>query len=127
MIHVGHAASDGPLRLRPEAVQRDREHVLLVASLVIALVGMAWLSLISTSSRYVPDVLLPLLVIGIGQGIAIILMTQGGVAGVHPQDGQLAGPPSRGPGSRGWYSGRSFALANAPFTAAESAVMSYAP
>lgn len=40
---------------------------------------------------------------------------------------QLAGPPSAGPGSRGWYSGRSFALANAAFTAAESAVMSYAP
>lgn len=38
--------------------------------------------------------------------------------------GQLAGPASRRPGSRGWYSGRSLALANAAFTAAESAAMS---
>ncbi|MEU5936789.1 hypothetical protein [Micromonospora sp. NPDC047187] len=64
--------------------------LLLVASLVLALVGMAWLSRISTGSSYFPDVLLPLLVIGIGQGIAIILMTQGGVAGVEPQDAGAA-------------------------------------
>ncbi|MFE9188121.1 MFS transporter [Micromonospora sp. NPDC007208] len=64
--------------------------VLLVASLVVALAGMAWLSRISADSTYFPDVLLPLLVIGIGQGIAIILMTQGGVAGVEPQDAGAA-------------------------------------
>ena len=63
---------------------------LLVASLVVALAGMAWLSRISVGSSYFPDVMLPLLVIGVGQGIAIILMTQGGVAGVEPQDAGAA-------------------------------------
>ncbi|MGC5309797.1 MFS transporter [Micromonospora zamorensis] len=64
--------------------------MLLVASLVVALAGMAWLSRISAGSSYFPDVALPLLVIGIGQGTAIILMTQGGVAGVEPQDAGAA-------------------------------------
>ncbi len=63
---------------------------LLVAALVVALTGMLWLSRISAGSSYLPDVALPLLVIGIGQGIATILMTQGGVAGVEPQDAGAA-------------------------------------
>ncbi|XVV14906.1 MFS transporter [Actinoplanes sp. CA-131856] len=64
--------------------------VLLVASLAIALVGTWWLSRVSAGSTYFPDVLLPLLVIGVGQGIAIILMTNGGVADVEPQDAGAA-------------------------------------
>ncbi|MEU8821180.1 MFS transporter [Actinoplanes sp. NPDC048796] len=64
--------------------------VLLVASLTIALAGTWWLSRISASSTYFPDVLLPLVVIGVGQGIAIILMTNGGVADVEPQDAGAA-------------------------------------
>ncbi|MFG2059460.1 MFS transporter [Micromonospora sp. NPDC048930] len=63
---------------------------LLIASLVVALVGMAWLSRVSAGSSYFPDVALPLLVIGVGQGIAIILMTQAGVADVDPQDAGAA-------------------------------------
>ncbi|MBF4571818.1 MFS transporter [Herbiconiux sp. VKM Ac-1786] len=55
---------------------------LLVASLVVALVGMAWLSTIGAGSAFFPWIVLPLLVLGIGQGIAIILLTQLGMAGV---------------------------------------------
>ncbi len=62
----------------------------LVSALVVELAGMLWLSRISESSSYFPDVLLPLLVIGVGQGIAIILMTNGGVAGVSAQDAGAA-------------------------------------
>jgi hypothetical protein len=63
---------------------------LLVVSLAIALAGTWWLSRITTGSHYFPDVLLPLLVIGVGQGIAIILMTNGGVAGVSAEDAGAA-------------------------------------
>ncbi|MEU4422214.1 MFS transporter [Actinoplanes sp. NPDC024001] len=63
---------------------------LLIASLLVALTGMVWLSRISAGSAYFPDVALRLLVIGIGQGIAIILMTNGGVAGVEPHDAGAA-------------------------------------
>ena len=55
---------------------------LLLASLILALVGMAWLSTIGASTAFLPWVLLPLLVLGVGQGIAIILLTQLGMAGV---------------------------------------------
>ncbi|TWD82294.1 EmrB/QacA subfamily drug resistance transporter [Kribbella amoyensis] len=63
---------------------------LLIASLVVALAGMTWLTRVDAHSSYFPDVLLPLLVLGVGQGIAIILMTQSGVAGVEADDAGAA-------------------------------------
>lgn len=55
---------------------------LLVASLVVALLGMLWLSQLDAGSQFFPDVLGPLLVLGVGQGIAIILLTGFGMSGV---------------------------------------------
>ncbi|MDN4614099.1 MFS transporter [Leifsonia sp. F6_8S_P_1B] len=63
---------------------------LLIASLVLALVGMGWLSTVGAGTAFLPWVLLPLLVLGIGQGIAIILLTQFGMADV-PADQAGAG------------------------------------
>ena len=48
------------------------------------------MSRISAESTYFPDVALSLLVIGVGQGIAIILMTNGRVADVEPHDAGAA-------------------------------------
>lgn len=64
--------------------------VLLVASLVVALAGMAWLSRIDATTAYFPQIVLPLIVLGIGQGIAIILLTDFGMAGVDPADAGAA-------------------------------------
>jgi EmrB/QacA subfamily drug resistance transporter len=64
--------------------------VLLVASLLVALTGMAWLSRIDATTPYVPQIVLPLIVLGIGQGIAIILFTDFGMAGVEPADAGAA-------------------------------------
>jgi predicted MFS family arabinose efflux permease len=58
-----------------------REH-LLIGSLVVALIGMAWLSTLGADTAFFPGIVLPLLVLGIGQGIAIILLTQLGMAEV---------------------------------------------
>lgn len=55
---------------------------LLLASLIVALIGMAWLSTIGAHTAFLPWILLPLLVLGVGQGIAIILLTQLGMADV---------------------------------------------
>ena len=63
---------------------------LLVASLVTALGGMAWLSRIDAITAFWPWILLPLLVLGVGQGIAIILFTELGVAEVEPDDAGAA-------------------------------------
>jgi hypothetical protein len=71
-------------------VNRLGRPVLLIASLVVALAGMIWLAQIDAHSPYFPDVVLPLLVIGVGQGIAIILMTQAGVSDVEPADAGAA-------------------------------------
>ncbi|MBC9822157.1 MFS transporter [Terrabacter sp. MAHUQ-38] len=63
---------------------------LLLASLVTALAGMAWLSRIDATTAFWPWILLPLLVLGVGQGIAIILFTELGVAEVEPDDAGAA-------------------------------------
>jgi EmrB/QacA subfamily drug resistance transporter len=63
---------------------------LLLASLVIAGLGMMWLSTIGPGTAYFPGVLLPLIVLGIGQGIAIILLTEFGMSGVAPTDNGAA-------------------------------------
>jgi EmrB/QacA subfamily drug resistance transporter len=63
---------------------------LLVASLVVAFAGMAWLSRIDAGTAYFPQVMAPLVVLGIGQGIAIILLTELGMAGVAATDAGAA-------------------------------------
>ncbi|MEA5454833.1 MFS transporter [Sinomonas sp. JGH33] len=63
---------------------------LLVAALGLAVVGMGWLSRIDVGTAYFPQILLPLLVLGIGQGIAIILLTDFGMADVDAADAGAA-------------------------------------
>ncbi|MFP3461142.1 MFS transporter [Arthrobacter globiformis] len=64
--------------------------VLLVGSLMVAVAGMAWLSRIDATTPYFPQIVLPLIVLGIGQGIAIILLTDFGMADVEPADAGAA-------------------------------------
>jgi predicted MFS family arabinose efflux permease len=63
---------------------------LLVASLVLAGLGMLWLSTTGAGTAYFPGVLPPLIVLGIGQGIAIILLTEFGMSGVASADNGAA-------------------------------------
>lgn len=63
---------------------------LLLGSLAIAGLGMLWLSTIGPGTAYFPGVLLPLIVLGAGQGIAIILLTEFGMSGVAPEDNGAA-------------------------------------
>ncbi|OII09181.1 MFS transporter [Curtobacterium sp. MCBA15_008] len=75
--------------VRPLTRTLGRER-LLVASLVIALIGMLWLATAGAGTPFFPGIVLPLLVLGIGQGIAIILLTQSGMDNV-PSDQAGAG------------------------------------
>lgn len=63
---------------------------LLLGSLSIAGLGMLWLSTIGPDTPYLPGILLPLIVLGIGQGIAIILLTEFGMSNVAPADNGAA-------------------------------------
>ena len=71
------------------ATPRVGKPALLLTSLATAAIGMAWLSRIDSSTT-VAWILPPLLVLGIGQGIAIILLTDFGMAEVDPGDAGAA-------------------------------------
>lgn len=75
--------------VRPLAARLGKP-ALLVASLVVALLGMLWLSTIGAGTPYFTGVLPPLIVLGAGQGVAIILLTEFGMSGVAPEDNGAA-------------------------------------
>ena len=59
---------------------------LLAIGLALALAGMAWLSLLSASTPYLTGVALPMVLIGLGQGLSLGPLTVAGVAGVGFED-----------------------------------------
>ena len=64
---------------------------LLAGSLLLAVIGMAWLSRVSADSAYLTAVALPMLLIGAGQGGALAPLTSAGVSGVAAEDAGAAG------------------------------------
>jgi len=78
------------VRLVPHLIARFGNTPLLVGGLLIALVGMAWLSRISIGSSYFPQIALPLVLLGIGMGMAFTPLTTSGIAGVAPEDAGAA-------------------------------------
>jgi EmrB/QacA subfamily drug resistance transporter len=63
---------------------------LLAGGLLIALIGMAWLSRISAESGYLMGVALPMVLIGLGQGGTLSPLTVSGIAGVAQEDAGAA-------------------------------------
>ena len=63
---------------------------LQVIGLVLALGGMAWIRGVSASTQYFPQLLFPMMLMGIGMGIAFIPLTQSGIAGVRQEDSGAA-------------------------------------
>jgi EmrB/QacA subfamily drug resistance transporter len=64
---------------------------LLAGSLLLAVIGMAWLSRVSADSSYLTAVALPMLLIGAGQGGALAPLTSAGVSGVAAEEAGAAG------------------------------------
>lgn len=63
---------------------------LLTGGLIVAFAGMAWISQLSEGSSYVPQIVGPMLLLGIGMGIAFMPLTAAGIAGVGPGDAGAA-------------------------------------
>lgn len=63
---------------------------LLAAGLALCMLGMAWLSQVSSGSSYLLGVALPMVLIGVGQGLTLSPLTAAGIAGVPPQDAGAA-------------------------------------
>lgn len=76
----------------PRLVKRFSPNRLLVTGIVIGIFGMAWLSRASIEAGYIVSVALPMLLIGISQGLTLSPLTSAGVAGVtHADAGAASG------------------------------------
>jgi EmrB/QacA subfamily drug resistance transporter len=78
------------VRVVPRLLGRFGMQRTLLAGLVLALAGLLWLSRISTSTDYWTGVAIPMLLIGLGMGLAFTPLTQAGIAGVDNHDAGAA-------------------------------------
>lgn len=62
----------------------------LVVGLTLTAAGMAWLAQIGPDTAYLSGVALPMMLLGLGQGLSLSPLTIAGVSGVAPQDAGAA-------------------------------------
>ena len=80
----------GMVQVIPRIAPRIGSTRLLAAGILLALVGMGWLSQIGEGTPYFPLIAIPLVIMGIGMGSALTPLTSAGIAGVHPDDAGAA-------------------------------------
>ncbi|MFC4069064.1 MFS transporter [Actinoplanes subglobosus] len=71
-------------------VRRFGATPVLIAGVALTLAGMGWLSRAGADSGYLTAVALPMVLIGVGQGLAFAPMTSAGLAGVDSADAGAA-------------------------------------
>jgi EmrB/QacA subfamily drug resistance transporter len=74
----------------PRITARIGELRLLTGGLLLALIGMAWLSRISVGADYVTQMAMPMVLLGIGMGSAFTPLTTAGIHGVADRDAGAA-------------------------------------
>jgi EmrB/QacA subfamily drug resistance transporter len=74
----------------PRLTHRFGNASLLAAGLAMTLAGMTWLSTITAATPYLTGVALPLVLIGIGQGLGFAPLTAAGIAGATSKDAGAA-------------------------------------
>src|SRR6201999_3957661 len=78
------------VKVVPRLLGRVGPYRVLIGGLVLALVGLLWLSRITTGSDYWLGVALPMLLVGGGMGLAFTPLTQAAIAGVDNHDAGAA-------------------------------------
>ncbi|HXD58374.1 MAG TPA: MFS transporter [Thermoleophilaceae bacterium] len=78
------------IRVVPRLTGRIGSERLLVGGLALDLAGMAWLSRLGDSTPYFPGIAVPLVLMGVGIGLALTPLTAAGIAGVAPDDAGAA-------------------------------------
>jgi hypothetical protein len=78
------------VRFVPRMSARWGDARLLVGGVSVALVGMAWLSRLDVGTPFFPDIVLPLVLLGLGMGSALAPLTGAALAGVEPGDAGAA-------------------------------------
>jgi predicted MFS family arabinose efflux permease len=74
----------------PGLTRRLGNTALLASGLAVTLAGMTWLTRITATTPYVTGVALPMVLIGIGQGLAFAPLTAAGIAGATARDAGAA-------------------------------------
>lgn len=74
----------------PRFTHRFGKASLLTTGLALTLAGMTWLSTITASTPYLTGVALPLVLIGVGQGLGFAPLTAAGIAGASTTDAGAA-------------------------------------
>ncbi len=77
-------------RAAPRLVPRFGPKRLIVAGLLPVIAGMAWLAQVSPATGYLTGVASPMLIFGIGMGVAFVPLTMVSLAGVRPGDSGAA-------------------------------------
>jgi EmrB/QacA subfamily drug resistance transporter len=80
----------GAVRLVPRVAERVGGFRLLVAGVLVAMIGMAWLSRLTADSAYFPGISIPMVLLGVGIGTALTPLTSAGISGVAPADAGAA-------------------------------------
>jgi EmrB/QacA subfamily drug resistance transporter len=70
----------------PRIPARISSATLITAGALMGLIGMGWLSRLSVGTQFFPNIVLPMMMLGIGVGTAFIRLTGVSVAGVAPRD-----------------------------------------
>ncbi|MGX7695158.1 MFS transporter [Gordonia polyisoprenivorans] len=76
--------------LIPRLSRRFGNTMLLLAGTLVTLGGMFWLSRVAVGEGYLTAVALPMVLLGIGQGLAFAPLTSSGIAGVEASDAGAA-------------------------------------
>ena len=74
----------------PRLAGRISDFGLLASGVTIALAGMVWLSRLTESSHYFPQIAIPMVLLGLGIGSALIPLTTYGIRGVASEDAGAA-------------------------------------
>jgi EmrB/QacA subfamily drug resistance transporter len=77
-------------RAAPRLAGRFTPKWLIVAGLVPVIAGMTWLAQVSPGTGYLSGVAGPMLIFGIGMGVAFVPLTTVSLAGVRPEDSGAA-------------------------------------
>ena len=78
------------VRVVPRFVQRVGTGRLLTGGVLVALVGMVWLSRLSPTTPFFPQIMVPMALLGTGIGAALVPLTTAGIAGVDADDAGAA-------------------------------------
>jgi EmrB/QacA subfamily drug resistance transporter len=78
------------VQIVPRIASKIGEFRLLASGVATALVGMVWLSRLSASTHYFPQIAIPMALLGLGIGTALIPLTALGIRGVAAEDAGAA-------------------------------------